>query len=313
LNQARELVAVLGHTGFLGGVVARKLAEAEVPHVGASLSAGLDLRELPALRVWFEGHRPASVLNCAAYVGGIQFGLKHPVAIFENNLQITLNIYRCCAEFEVTRLVNPISNCIYPSGATLFREPEVWDGPLDDSVLIYGMARKMHFVGARAYAQEFGLDPINVVLPNLYGPGDHFDPLRSHALGGLISKIVDAHRHRRPEVVIWGSGRPVREWLYVDDGADAMLAGLRAESFGDLINVGTGQGSSILETAELIRDLVGYQGALVCDTSKMDGAPWKTLDGTRGRARLGWSPKVSFEVGLRRTIDWYLSNHPHAS
>ncbi len=290
--------------------MARKLTEQGVPHVGTSLSAGVDMRDLSVLRAWFGAHRPGAVLNCAAYVGGIQFGLKHPVAIFENNLQITLNTYRCCAEFGIGRIVNPISNCIYPSKATLFREEEVWDGPLDDSVLIYAMARKMHFVGARAYAQEHGNDPINVVLPNMYGPGDHFDPLRSHALGGLISKIVGAHRTGSREVVIWGSGKPIREWLYVDDGADAMLAGLGADSFPDLINVGTGEGQSILETARLIQKLVGYAGELVCDPSKMDGAPCKTLDGIRGRARLRWEAKVPFEEGLRRTVAWFVANSP---
>lgn len=301
-------VAVLGHTGFLGTVVTRHLEEVGAFHAGASLSSGVDMRELDELRRWFDEARPDVVLNCAAYVGGIQFGLKHPVQIFENNLAMTLNIYRSCAEFGVKRLVNPISNCIYPSQASLFREPEVWDGPLDDSVLIYGLARKLHFVGARAYEQEFGFDTLNIVLPNMYGPGDHFDPMRSHALGALISKIVNAHRHAHPEVTIWGTGKPIREWLYVEDGADAMLAALDVARFPDLINVGTGVGSSILETAELIKQLVGYQGALVCDTTKMDGAPCKTLDGSRGRDLLGWEAKVPFEEGLRLTIDWFVEN-----
>jgi GDP-L-fucose synthase len=302
--------AVLGHTGFLGSAVSRQLTQMGVSHIGTSLTAGVDMRDLSALRAWFDEHRPYAVYNCAAYVGGIQFGLKHPVGLFENNLQITLNLYRCCAEFDVLRMVNPISNCVYPSKATLFREPEVWDGPLDDSVLIYGMARKMHFVGARAYTQEYGLDVVNIVLPNMYGPGDHFDPMRSHALGGLIKKIVDAHDTDTPEVVIWGTGTPIREWLYIDDGASAMLAAMEAGSFPDLINVGTGEGESILDTAKAIQRLVGYRGSLVLDTTKRDGAPCKTLDGSRGRSMLGWEAETSFEEGLRRTIDWYIENQP---
>lgn len=301
-------VAVLGQTGFLGGVVSRKLTERGVAHARTSLSAGVDMRDLAALRAWFDTHRPNAVFNCAAYVGGIQFGLKHPVELFENNLQMTLNLYRCCAEFDVWRMVNPISNCVYPSKATLFRELEVWDGPLDDSVLIYGMARKIHFVGARAYTQEFGLDVVNIVLPNMYGPGDHFDPMRSHALGGLIKKILDARDTGKAEVVIWGTGKPIREWLYIDDGANAMLAAMDAQSFPDLINVGTGEGASILDTAKLIQQLVGYSGELVLDTTKMDGAPCKTLDGSRGRALLDWKAETPLEEGLRKTITWYVEN-----
>lgn len=301
---------VLGSSGFLGGAVSKQLDQERAETAGTSLSAGVDLRDLAATREWFAENRPEIVLNCAAYVGGIQFGLDHPIELFDNNLQMTLNIYRCCAEFQVRRLVNPISNCIYPARATLFRESEVWDGPLDRSVLVYGMARKMHFIGSVAYGKQGRLDSINIVLPNMYGPGDHFDPVRSHALGGLIRKIVSAHRTGAPQVEVWGTGAPVREWLYIHDGARAMLAATVAGGTADLINVGTGVGYSILETARKIGEIAGYRGEFVCDPSRPDGAPHKTLDGTRGTTHLQWEPLVSFDDGLKRTIDWYLERHP---
>lgn len=302
-------IGILGQSGFLGNAISRRLNSKNIAHSGTSLSQGTDIREQEALRSWFSEHRPDVVYNCAAFVGGIQFGYENPIAIFDNNLQMTLNIYRCCSEFGVKRLINPISNCIYPSKASLFREEIVWDGPLDDSVLIYGMARKLHFVGSLAYGREKGLDTINLVLPNMFGPGDHFDPVRSHALGALIAKIVTAHRNKSDEVVIWGSGKPIREWLFIEDGASAMIAAQTASAFEELINVGTGSGASILESAEMISKIVGYEGRLVCDTSRPDGAPCKTLDGSRAVSRLNWSPSHSFEDGLRATIEWYISQN----
>jgi len=304
-------ILLLGATGFLGSAVSVKLQESGIPHDKASLSLGVDFREYEQTREAFARARPTIVINCAAYVGGIQFGLKQPVRIFTDNLLMSVNIYRAVQEFSVGRLINPISNCIYPSRATVFREDEVWEGPLDESVLVYGMARKMHWVGAWAYGREQGLDSMNLVLPNLYGPGDHFDPVRSHALGGLIAKIVKAKRNRESKVIIWGTGRPVREWLYVEDGADALLGALTAECYSGLINVGTGHGISILRVAEMIKTGVGYEGQLELDPSKPDGAPHKTLDGSRARLLLKWNPSFSLEEGLKRTIDWYVSNYGH--
>jgi GDP-L-fucose synthase len=171
------------------------------------------------------------------------------------------------------------------------------------------MARKMHFIGAQAYADGTGLESLNIVFPNIYGPGDHFDPIRSHALGALIAKIVNAKRSDDPEVIIWGTGTPVREWMYIDDAASAMAKCLDAPPYRDLINVGTGQGVSILETAQVIQRLVGYEGKLVCDTSRPDGAPHKTLDGSRGTSLLEFVPQHDFESGVRETIAWYLTRY----
>ena len=301
-------ILILGATGFLGGAISSRLQESGIQHEQSSLSLGADLREYKQARELFERVRPSVIFNCAAYVGGIQFGYEHPVQIFNDNLLMTVYIYRAAQAFAVSRIINPISNCIYPSKATVFREDEVWDGPLNESVLVYGMTRKMHWIGAWAYHQEAGLDTINLVLPNLYGPGDHFDPIRSHALGALIAKIVKAKLDSEPKVTIWGTGAPIREWMFIDDAVDAMMAAMHTGATTELINVGTESGVSILELAELIKREVGYEGLLGVDPSRPDGALHKTLDGSRARQLLNWKPTHALEEGIRRTVAWYVSN-----
>lgn len=302
------MILVTGATGFLGKRVCGMLEGQGREFVATSQSLGLDLRDPGATRDFFVQRRPEYVLNCAAYVGGIQFGYKHPAELFRNNLLITISLLEAARESGVKRIVNPISNCAYPADATLFKEDEFWDGPLHDSVMVYGFARKASWVGSWAYAKQYDLDVLNIILSNMYGPDDHFEEERSHALGALIMKMVHAHRRKLPEVVVWGTGKPVREWMHVDDGAEAMIRSMAAERTLDPVNIGVAKGISIAEMAELIKELVGYQGKLVYDTDKPDGAPYKTVDGSRGETLLGWRPSRDFKQGVADTIQWYLQN-----
>lgn len=302
------MILVTGATGFLGKRVCHLLRQRGLAFERTSLSLGCDLRDAVATRALFQRVQPKQVLNCAAFVGGIQFGYKHSAELFHNNLLMTLNLLEASHRYGVKRLVNPISNCAYPAQATLFKEDEFWDGPLHESVLVYGFVRKAAWVGSWAYQRQHGLDVLNLILSNMYGPEDHFEEERSHALGALIMKMVRAKQQKLPEVVIWGSGKPVREWLHVDDGAEALVRGLDAAPTVEPVNVGVASGISILEMAQMIQNLVGYEGRLVLDEGKPDGAPYKTVDGSRGAALLGWTPTRNFEQGMKQTIDWYLKN-----
>ncbi len=302
------MILVTGATGFLGKRVCHLLRQRSLAFERTSLSMGCDLRDAVATRALFQRVQPKQVLNCAAFVGGIQFGYKHSAELFQNNLLMTLNLLEASHRYGVKRLVNPISNCAYPAQATLFKEDEFWDGPLHDSVLVYGFVRKAAWVGSWAYQRQHGLDVLNLILSNMYGPEDHFEEERSHALGALIMKMVRAKQQKLPEVVVWGSGKPVREWLHVDDGAEALVRGLDAAPTVEPVNIGVASGISILEMAQMIQNLVGYEGRLVLDESKPDGAPYKTVDGSRGAALLGWAPTRNFEQGVKQTIDWYLKN-----
>lgn len=299
------MILVTGATGFLGKTVGRLLELAGYEFKATSLSLGLDLRDERETEAYFLALKPKYVINCAAFVGGIQFGYKHPAELFANNLKMTMSLLNACKVSGVERLVNPISNCAYPAQATFFKEAEFWDGPLHESVLAYGFARKASWVGSDAYSKQYGLDSLNLILSNMYGPGDHFDAERSHALGALVSKIVEAKHRGDPEVVVWGTGKPVREWLYVEDGARALIKGTMVKSYGDPINIGVGKGISILGLATIIKNEVGYEGQLTLDPDKPDGAPFKTVDGEAGRRLLDWSPEVSLGEGIRRTIADY--------
>lgn len=302
------MILVTGATGFLGKAVCRLLDHQGLPYEKTSLSLGVDLRDPKATLALFEKVRPQFVLNCAAYVGGIQFGYKHPAELFSNNLAITLNLLEACRQANAKRMVNPISNCAYPAKATLFKEDELWDGQLHESVMVYGFVRKASWVGSWAYAKQYSLDVINLILSNMYGPDDHFEEERSHALGALVMKFVKAKQEGSPHVNVWGTGKPVREWLHVDDGAQAMVRSMSVGATTEPVNIGIAKGVSILEMAKLIKDYVGFQGEICLDQTKPDGAPYKTVDGSRGAKLLGWSPEIPFDKGIRDTIDWYLKN-----
>lgn len=302
------MILVTGATGFLGKRVCRQLEQLGKEYTKTSLSLGIDLREEKQTNQLFEQVKPNYVLHCASYVGGLQFGLKHAGEMYRNGLFMQVNLLEACRKFNVKRLVNPISNCAYPGAATLFKEEEFWDGPLHESVFVYGMVRKMSYVGTAAYEKQYGLDAVNLVLSNMYGPEDHFEEERSHALGALIMKFVDAKEHNKPGVCIWGTGKPVREWLHVDDGAAAMIRALDMAPYSNPVNIGVAKGISIKDMAELIRDIVGYQGELIFDTTKMDGAPYKTVDGSLGEKLLGWKPSVDFKQGVAETIEWYIKH-----
>jgi GDP-L-fucose synthase len=303
------MILVTGATGFLGKNVVKRLTTEKIPFVATSLSLGLDLRNRTLTDDYFQKQSPQSVIHCAAFVGGIQFGLKNPVDVFENNMSMTLNVFSAAQKAGVKRVIHPISNCVYPATARFFKEDEVWDGELHDSVMAYGMSRKALYVASQTYGRQYGLDVLNLVLSNMYGPEDHFEEERSHALGALIQKFITAREKNLPEVVVWGSGSPVREWLFVEDAAQALVKGLQIPEQKKLINIGCGEGVSVRELALLISELTRYKGQLRFDLTKADGAPFKTVDGSRAREIFNWSPSTPLREGIQQTITWYEEQH----
>jgi GDP-L-fucose synthase len=302
-------VFVPGGNGFLGRRVIKGLKERGIGFVSLSLRDGYDFRSVKQTRELFEKERFDALINCAAFVGGIQFGYERPGEIFYNNILMSTNLMESARLTGVKRFINPISNCSYPGHLTKdFKEEEWWDGQLDESVMVYGFVRKATWVQSWAYYKQYGFVTVNLILPNMYGPGDHFEEKRSHALGALIMKFVEAKRRNLPQVSVWGSGKPVREWLYVDDGAEILMKALEMGPTVDPINVGVGKGISILELAELIKDIVRYKGEIVLDRSRPDGAPHKTMDNSKLRALFHWVPPTSLRKGIEQTVEWYTSN-----
>ncbi len=302
-------IFVPGGNGFLGKSVVKKLGEQNTDYVSLSLRDDYDFRNFEQTKRLFEKERFDAVINCAAFVGGIQYGYEKPGELFYDNILTSTYLMEAARLTDVKRFINPISNCSYPAHLTNdFKEEEWWDGPLHESVLVYGFVRKASWVQSWAYYTQYGFKTIDLILPNMYGPGDHFEETRSHALGALIMKFVEAKRKNQDGVIVWGTGKPIREWLFVDDGAEILIKSLEIESTIEPINVGVGKGISIIELAELIREVVGYKGEIVLDTSKPDGALYKTMGNTKLRDIFNWVPPTSLREGIEKTVEWYINN-----
>lgn len=293
---------ILGGTGFLGRHVERLAMEAGWRTKGLSFSEGFDLKNPADLRGVVKEWGPSVLVNCAAHVGGLSYSRNRQATILSDNMRMVLTLFDFLAENPAIRLVNPIANCAYPGALGNFHEGDFWEGPVHASVLGYGGARRFSVLASQAYREQFGVDVVDVSLPNLYGPGDHLDPIRAHALGGLVFRILSAATDGLSEVTIWGSGRPIREWLFVEDAARALINAAVAESPPEFVNVGTGEGVSIASLAQMIAEAVGYQGALVFDPSVPDGAAEKRMVANRAELELGWSPKYSLKQGLSLTV-----------
>jgi len=298
-------VLVLGSSGFLGSWVVhtlrKKYSNAEI--IESSLSLGCDLRNYNETEILFNKSSPNFVINCAAHVGGIQYGLNHTKDLFHDNMSMIINVFRACNKFKINRLIQPISNCAYPSHLSIYKEEEFWQGPVHDSVFTFAETRRMMLVAAKSYYLQDGLDTISIVHPNLYGPGDHFEEYRSHALGALISKIIHAKKENKKHVTIWGSGSPIREWLFVEDAALSMVNAIDIEPYQDIINIGSGSGISIKKLALMIKNLSDWNGEFIFDKSKIDGALIKVIDGKKGMRLLNIDSLKPFEEGLEETIN----------
>ncbi len=303
-------VFVPGGDGFLGKSVIKKLKEEGINFVSLSLKDGIDFRDFKQTKELFKKEKFDAVINCAAYVGGIEFGLKHQGEMFYNNILMDTYLMEASRLSGVKLFINPISNCTYPAHLTTFKEDQWWSGPLHESVLTYGFARKASWVQAKAYKEQYGFNSIHLILSNMYGPRDYFDEVRSHALTALVMKFCEAKKNNAPQVVVWGSGKPIREWLYVEDGAEALVRAMSLKPQVEPINVGRGEGISIGQLAEIIKEMVGFAGKIVFDQSRTDGAACKIMDVENMKKVFNWAPPTSLEDGIKKTIEWYYIHGP---
>ncbi len=304
------MILVAGGTGFLGSHVISKLKNSGNSYISSSLSQGVDFRDYAQTEQLFKKNKIDIVINCAAFVGGIAWGYEKAAEMYLNNTLISTNLMDLSHKYTIKRFINPISNCSYPSHLTKdFDENDWWDGELHESVLTYGFVRKASWIQGWSYYKQYGMESIHLILPNMYGPGDHFDEKRSHALGALIKKIVDAKLDNKSQVVVWGTGTPVREWLYVEDAADILIKSVSITPTIEPINIGVGKGISVKDMSELIQSIVDYKGKLVFDLTKPDGAPHKTMNNSRMiKHFMGWKPPTSLKQGIANTVDWYIKN-----
>jgi GDP-L-fucose synthase len=294
-------VAVTGGGGFLGKPTVRLLEELGAD-VSVPRSAEHDLRDAAQARGALEG--AAIVIHLAANVGGIGYNLRNPAPLIADNTAMGLNVFAACQELGVEKLVAVCSVCAYPKHTPVpFHEDELWSGYPEESNAPYGVAKRLLITLSDAYRREHGLDSCVPVLANLYGPDDNFDLEDSHVIAAMVHKYVLAHERGEPRVVLWGSGEPSREFLYVDDAAEALLLAAERYEGSEPFNVGTGIETRIRDLAEIISELTGYEGETVWDTSRPDGQPVRYLDVSRARERIGFESGTSLEDGLRQTIE----------
>lgn len=294
---AGKRVFVAGHNGMVGKALVRRLAREDCDILTASRE--VDLREQAATRHWLSEHRPDAVLLAAAKVGGILANASRPAEFLYDNLAIATTVIEASRDAGVEKLLFLGSSCIYPKHADQpITEDALLTGALEPTNEAYALAKIAGLKLAAAYRSQYGCDYISAMPTNLYGPGDNYDPEGSHVIPGLIRRFHEAKTAGLGKVAIWGSGTPRREFLHVDDLADACIFLMQGYSDAGHVNVGYGDDISISELARIIAGVVGFEGRIECDPDKPDGTPRKLLDCSKIKA-LGWSPSIGLEDGLR--------------
>jgi GDP-L-fucose synthase len=303
-----DRIFVAGHRGMVGSALVRRFEAEAFSIVVTRERSQLDLTDESAVAKFFAEERPDIVIVAAAKVGGIKANNDYPVEFLVENLRIQNNVIRAAHENGVRKLLFLGSSCIYPKFAPQpIPETALLSGPLEPTNEAYAIAKIAGIKLCQAYCREYGKNFISVMPTNLYGPNDNFDLETSHVLAALLRKAHEAKTRNDRNLVVWGTGKPRREFLHVDDLASACLLLLEKYDSPEIINVGCGEDISIRELAELICDVVGFDGELTWDTTKPDGTPRKLLDVTKLHA-LGWKPVITLRDGIQRTYDWFVAN-----
>jgi GDP-L-fucose synthase len=309
-----EKIFVAGHRGMVGSALVRRLESEGFSNLMVRDKSKLDLKDESAVEKFFADEKPTVVVLAAGKVGGIKANNDYPVEFLLENLRIQNNVIRSAYENSARKLLFLGSSCIYPKHAPQpIPETALLTGPLEPTNEAYAIAKIAGIKLCQAYAREHNANFISVMPTNLYGPNDNFDLETSHVLAALLRKAHEAKTRKDRELIVWGSGKPRREFLHVDDIASACLLLLEQYDSPEIINVGCGEDISIRELAGLICDVVGFEGELTWDANKPDGTPRKLLDVTKVRA-LGWKPSIPLRDGVGRTYEWFLANYvPYAS
>jgi GDP-L-fucose synthase len=298
-------IFVAGHRGLVGSAIRRKLEADGYENLILRAHEEVDLRDQAAVEKFFASERPEYVFLAAALVGGILANSRRPADFIRENLLMQTHVIDAAYRHGARKLQFLGSSCVYPKFAPQpIREESLLAGPLEPTNEAYAVAKIAGIKMAQAYRRQYGFDAITLMLTNLYGPGDNFDPLESHVLPALIRKFRDAVRQNAAEVVIWGTGKARREFMHVDDCADAAVFLMLRYTDEQIINVGTGEDLTIRNLAEVLAEVTEFRGRITQDTSKPDGTPRKLLDVSRLRA-LGWQPRISLRDGLAATYQWF--------
>ncbi|MGV8085033.1 MAG: GDP-L-fucose synthase family protein [Candidatus Bilamarchaeum sp.] len=299
-------VLLTGSRGFLGSSVLSQLAKFNPSEIIAPSSSEYDLRVRAEVDELILGTKPETVIHIAGKTGGIEENRKRPGDFFYDNAAMALNLIDSSFKNKVSKFVGLGTVCSYPKFTPIpFKESDLWNGYPEETNAPYGLSKKMMMVMTQAYRLQYGFNGVHLLAVNLYGPGDNFDPNKSHVIPAMISKLVEAKEKGLAEVIFWGDGSPTREFLYVDDCARGILLAADKYEKSNPVNLGSGMEISIRDLAEKIQNLVGYSGTIVWDKSKPNGQPRRALDTSMAEKEFGFKAQINFNQGLKETIEWY--------
>ncbi len=303
-------IMVTGGTGFLGTYVVQKLKERRCNNIFIPLHKDYDLVQMKAVKKAYQVFTPDIVVHLAGIVGGIGANQENPGKFFYDNLMMGVQLMEVGRQASVEKFVALGTICAYPKFTPApFKEEDLWNGYPEETNAPYGLAKKMLLVQAQAYRRQYGFNAIYLLPVNLYGPGDNFDLQYSHVIPGMIRKCLEAIRNKQEEVVFWGTGRPTREFLYVEECAEAICLAAERYSKPEPVNIGSGFEISINGLAELIVELIGFKGRVIWDKAMPDGQPKRYLDTLKAENEFGFRAKTDLKTGLKKTIDWYRENY----
>lgn len=310
---AGKKITVTGGAGFLGSHVVRKLQDVGCRDIFVPRSTDYDLAGMAGAVRMYNDARPEIVIHLAAKAGGIGLNREKPGELFYDNLLMGLQVMEQARLYGVEKLVTIGCICAYPKLAPVpFKEEDLWAGYPEETSAPYGLAKKMLLVQAQSYRQQYGLNAIYLLPANVYGPHDKFSPATSHVIPALIKKCIDVIEEGKNEIEVWGSGNPSRDFLYVEDAAEAAVLATERYNGAEPINVGTGREVTIRELVDGIVRLTGFRGRVLWDASKPDGQPRRCLDASKAKREFGFEAKTSLELGLEKTIEWYLGERRQA-
>lgn len=312
INFADKTILVTGGAGFLGREVVKALKNHGVKpeHIIVPRSAEFDLREQAQAMRMIEKFKPEIVIHLAARLGGIGDNMAHPAAYFYDNMMLGINIIEACRKNKVNKLVNIGTVCSYPKIVPApFKEDDLWNGYPEETNAPYGVSKKAVMVYAEAAHREYGFNTVNLLVTNLYGPGDDFREQTSHVIPAIIKKMDNAKRNGDSEIIAWGDGSPSRDFVYVSDAAEGIVRAAALFNAPEPVNIGAGEEYTIKQLMEILKEETGFTGEIKWDTSRPNGQPRRLLDISRARESFGFNPGTSFREGLKNTYNWYIKNY----
>lgn len=314
INLKNKRILVTGGNGFLGTFVIKKLKDIRCRNVFIPRSERYDLVQMEHVRKIYKDIKPDIVIHLAAKVGGIGANRKTPGIFFYDNLMMGTQMMEIGRQKGIEKFIAIGTICCYPKFTPVsFKEENLWDGYPEETNAPYGLAKKMLLVQSQAYRQQYGFNSIFLLPVNLYGPGDNFDPETSHVIPALIKKCMNARTKNLPSITAWGTGKPTREFLYVEDAADGIVLAAQNYNKSEPVNLGSGYEITIKDLVSLIAKLTGFKGKIIWDKTKPDGQPRRCLDISKAKKEFGFTVTVSLEEGLIKTIRWYekrISEYP---